>query len=787
MKKCWLVLLIYLIVVFITPVKIIAQPKGDKPPSLNGKCKITGQILTKEDHAPLQYANVALTEKNDSVPIAGCITNTSGEFVLKKIPKGNYTLCVKFIGYGDYSQKGLNVDSKNVKLKPIELQHEEYVLKSVEVNSKQATIEQEADRRVMNITNQLSGQYTTAAELMRKMPGVTPTIDGNIIIRGSKDFLVLIDERPTLMNPQQALQSIPSSRIKRIELITTPGAQYSPEGTSGIVNIITKKQLFDNALSGQLALKATTRDRKESSLNVVFNKNKSNWYTGYSLIYNPLNIDVAQEYTTPQISPVYQAKKRRPTLQTGWLGVGFKLADKLYLDAAVELGSSSFKNKVRTTQDQALTKVNNYAYNDMINSKLELTKLTKTRGEKISLFAQYKVLDGFNNRDYAATPSDVNFNHHESGNIETKSLQFDYKFMLNKKSALEIGCGTTHIDREKSYVTTDDNVFNFSSHGATFNVEREEWNGRATYKRLFGRKMLKVGLRAEQYKRVNDVPNVLQNTYEKLHWYPSAHLSYPVDKTLRFQGGYSRRIERVRNYDLDPYSYRLDGINVKQGNTQLVPSMIDSYEITASKRFKKMNLSGELFHRVTHDAITPWIIAENNQYFHEKVNANNLSITGTTINFTRYFMKRKLELFSTVNLFYKKQDAYMESKKISQLYPTYQVGLYYEPNKKTTFQVQLDGKGRENHLQGYVKARAAVNFAATRWLFKKKLQATLNIMDMLNSWSDVYVYSTANQNYQIDTNTHSRYLYLALRYNFNNFKRKRSRVHTRKTNNEDTL
>jgi len=71
----------------------------------------------------------------------------------------------------------------------------------------------------------------------------------NVALRGSTNFTVLIDGKPSLLTGSDALQQIPASTIDKIEIITNPSAKFDPDGTAGIINIVTKKNSL-NGLSG---------------------------------------------------------------------------------------------------------------------------------------------------------------------------------------------------------------------------------------------------------------------------------------------------------------------------------------------------------------------------------------------------------------------------------------------------------------------------------------------------------------------------------------------------------
>ena len=102
-------------------------------------------------------------------------------------------------------------------------------------------MEYRIDKKVINVSQQHTAISGTAVDVLENVPSVTVDIEGNVSLRGSSNFTVLIEGRPTILDANEALEQIPASAIENIEIVTNPSAKYDPDGTSGIINIVMKK------------------------------------------------------------------------------------------------------------------------------------------------------------------------------------------------------------------------------------------------------------------------------------------------------------------------------------------------------------------------------------------------------------------------------------------------------------------------------------------------------------------------------------------------------------------
>ncbi len=215
-------------------------PSPDEP--ANG-ASIQGTVVDSELGSPVEYANVVLFHRADSTLVTGQITDEDGYFRLTDIAPESYYLEVKFIGYHAKTIDLVEVEDYRsaVVLGTISIDRAAIPLEGEEIVADRPAVEFRIDKKVIDVDKQYTAASGTAVDVLENVPSVTVDVEGNVSLRGSTNFTVLIDERPTVLEPSEALQQIPAGTIENIEIITNPSARYDPDGTSGIINIITKK------------------------------------------------------------------------------------------------------------------------------------------------------------------------------------------------------------------------------------------------------------------------------------------------------------------------------------------------------------------------------------------------------------------------------------------------------------------------------------------------------------------------------------------------------------------
>lgn len=125
-------------------------------------------------------------------------------------------------------------------------------LKEVDITARKNLIKQQADRVVYNLQADPDSKGNSLLTTMQKIPYLSVDGTGNLQVKGSSNFKVLINGKPAAVaadNLKEFLAGIPANTIQKIEVITIPPSKYDAEGLAGLVNIVMIKRL-DNGYNG---------------------------------------------------------------------------------------------------------------------------------------------------------------------------------------------------------------------------------------------------------------------------------------------------------------------------------------------------------------------------------------------------------------------------------------------------------------------------------------------------------------------------------------------------------
>ena len=774
---------ILFLVLFFIGIPLTAQTTKD--------IEIKGTVLDKDSNQPIEYATVLIADNKTLKPIKGTTTDANGYFSLNTTAN-NFYIEVSFIGY----KKGLfNKPSKTdalIDLKTIYLEQDLESLSEVTIIAEKSTTEFRLDKRVFNVGSDLASSGASALEVLNNVPSVNVDIEGKISLRGSQGVQILINGKPSVLasgDGNSALGTITADMIEKVEVITNPSAKYDAEGTSGILNIILKKDQ-KKGLNGSVSLNLGTPDSRSFGLSL--NRRTENFN-----IFSQLGLG---KRTFPRYS---ESSTINITNDTQLTNDGYsEMRERFY---NFLLGSDFFLNK-----NNVMTLSVNYAFekedtpgtNDYLrfdgNGNLidqwQRTELTLADNPKWQYEFQYKK-DFENHKDhdllFSAMGSSFSKDS-ESDFIDTVALgtnqqntkeknltnygrleytfKLDYTRPFSDKYTLETGVQYFIQDVFNDYEVQNlinsvwvidpnlTNVFDYNQNVlglyGTMSYEGETWG-------------LKAGLRAEN----TDLKTVLKTTNQGrnqnfTNLFPSLHTSYKISEYLSFQAGYSRRINRPSLWDLNPFVVRRDNFNISTGNPDLDPEFTDSYEITSIIKIGKVSLNLGTYYRYTTDVVEEVFSFQDDVSTRLPINIGTNNVTGIEFN-GKYSPAKWATITADANFnFFKRVGNFqgtsfdftgdLWSSKVNSKFKL-PAGIDFEitGNYRSPFKAVLENRGEEIYADAGIRKK----------IFKGKAIINLSAQDLFASRK--FISSTTQPNFILNrTSFRGRFVTLGLSYGF---------------------
>src|ERR1700744_1584036 len=206
---------------------------------------IKGTIVDSAKNEALGYVTVAVQNAATKAPVKSMLAKDNGSFELVVSAGVKYRLALVFVGYADkivpVTGEVVTIDLGKMLLAPSTKQ-----LNEVSINAVKPMMKQEIDRISYDVAADPETPVLTALDMMRKVPLVSVDGSDNILLKGDGNYKILINGKESALmakNPSDVLKAMPATNIDKIEIITTPPAKYDAEGLSGIINIITKRNV----------------------------------------------------------------------------------------------------------------------------------------------------------------------------------------------------------------------------------------------------------------------------------------------------------------------------------------------------------------------------------------------------------------------------------------------------------------------------------------------------------------------------------------------------------------
>lgn len=587
----------------------------------NAQINIRGLVIDAKSE-PLANANILLLNPKDSSLVKGSVTSKSGEYNFANIPAGSYFISSTFVGFKQVNTPIFHVENNKPELNitPLRFAESETQLGEVRITAKKPLFEQKIDRMVINVASSITAAGNTVLEVLARSPGIIVDYQNNSLsMNGKSGVVVMINgkiSRMPLSAIMQMLAGMSSSNIEKIELITTPPANFDAEGNAGYINIVLKANT-QYGTNGSFSLTAGYGKGPLTSASLNFNhrKGKINIYGDYSFSRR----DYKQEFSFYR-KVMYQGKSIETNVSSdrdplsvnydGRLGLDIELNKKTVIGALITAYDNRFSMNAQNTShmlvngilDTIITITNKEIHN-LYNYGANINLQHNFSGnEKLSINLDYIYYKDKNPVTYLNSyfkgngifVYDQRTRSNKTTPIKFWTGTFDYSKKLGKKVDLEAGLKGTvsnfindvRIENviQGNWVTDPD---------LTANYELNE-NISAAYTSFtiaFSEKTSsKLGLRYE-YTNSNlgsaAVKNIVDRHYGNL--FPSFFISHTIDDNNSFNFSYSRRITRPTFNDMAPFVIFMDPSTFFSGNPALQPSISDA--VKTDYLFKKYILS----------------------------------------------------------------------------------------------------------------------------------------------------------------------------------------------------
>ncbi|MEP1487754.1 MAG: outer membrane beta-barrel protein [Algibacter sp.] len=686
----------------------------------------------------------------------GTLTDVDGRYSIK-----TFTGSVLVFSY-----MGMTTEEKEVKGQTklnITLNEAPQSLDEVVLTFKEPLVEADKGKLTFNLKNSALTTGQTALDMLKKLPGISVGQNDNILFRGASGINVMIDGKMTYLSGSQLanlLKGMSAEDINKIELITSPTAEFDADGNTGIINIIPIKNLKKGyAVDLRTAVSKGKYWMTNENISASLRTKKINLYgsfdynTPHRFTQNNSGNTINEEENTFQLNrkneKTFKIKYYTWRLGTEWqfspkhnIGISYHG----YIDDFKGFNNSTVNKVDNSGELQSFILSDNniiepYHY-DAIS--MRYTFDIDSLGKKIAADANYTSYRNYSDGLLKTDNFDANQNKqnievlksHQPGSVEIISAQADAHLPF-KKYSIKTGIKYAEVQ--------NDNQYRFDSLQAGNFVEIEDLSNHFKYKEriaaayLSGSKKINkttidVGLRleytrAEGYTVKQDIVNEWQ--YTKL--FPSLSIGQIINEDNRMDFSLSRRINRPSYTDLNPVRWYSDQYFYYSGNPDLIPELAWIYSLNYSLKNKYIfsaiyNRSLNFINRrlsIDDNGIT--IKSQSDNFG----NRHRFDFTVSTP--FKVFSFWDILFFSDISYTTYPISEFSGEKQLSKWATT--LMLQQDISLPKEYKINLSAHWFSSELLGIYSSRPIgyVDFGIKKSFFKKKLVTQLTISDIFNT------------------------------------------------------
>lgn len=740
---------------------------------------IKGRVM-EADGTPVMYATAYLVSGEKI--LTGSLTDTLGVFLIQGQFEGKYDFKVSLIGYEDTVQVLSLKKGETLDLGDIVVKQNEVLLEGVVVVGEAASKNVTLEKTRINLASSMSVTTGSVIDALRGSSAVTFDGSGQISIRGNSNVLILVDGVPTTLD---GLGGIPAANVQSIDIVTSPDVKYDSEGTGGIVNIVSKKQM-SNAFTAMASANYGFNNRFNGNFAMSYNTGRWGLRLNYNGKYEKDRIESELHRNILSINTVLDQlidADKKTTGQNVGVNISYKATKKDVVAIDFKAGFPRMNN--------LQTMHNHYVIDGAVSDKMRLTDITFNR-EMYEGALNYKHIFDPGKRELSTMVSLSAINGHRpsyyyeddymtqysesGGHPRIAAFQMDYMTTLGK-GKLETGLKMTYrknnIDH-KMYERDAADSWQLSL-PLSNDLKYREYIPAAYV--MYSSKLLKklsykAGVRLEySHVSLRGEKDNLDETSDCFFVAPNIMLNYRVSEPWSLSFGLSRRISRPTYPQLNPYINLIDNKTYETGNVRLKPEKANKIDFGYTFTSPKLKVSGNAYLNYTQDYINQIAYLDEDILVTSYINSDMDLKAGIEHNI-KWNTSQWMSVDVSANVFYTKSRGDWQETRFTNSGWTFNgsTSLNFFPIKGMTIQAQYFLTTPQYFQQFTAKTVHYCNIGIRQQLLNKSLTLSALLTDMFNTqkWNitaDNPVYSLVNT-----SKNRSRILWLGISWNFHSHK-----------------
>lgn len=605
---------------------------------------LSGKLVSETDKKGLPYATVSISEDSTLYnSIKKLATREDGTFSTT-LKQGKYLITFNYVGMDDVVK---SVDLTNTErvysMGDVVMNESTTELNEISVTAQRPLVKVEIDKLTYSAKDDPESSTSNVLDILRKVPLVTVDGEDEIQLKGSSNFKIYINGKPSNMissNPSQVLKSMPANSVKDIEVITDPGAKYDAEGVGGIINLVTDKRV-DDGYSGSVGANADSFGGYGGNayLATKYGKFGFTGNVGYFFHDRPVSESgfMRDEFAPFPVNTLTQDGTNKSNGKGLFLNGSMSFEPdtlNLFNLSVSRFGGNfnSLSNQIAISGDarsyEYQSESNSFGKFGGINFSADYQRSFQKKGEILT--GSYRFERNPNDSEYESSynveegsefyyPDGYRMKSVNNAGGHEHTIQVDYVNPINSKNGIEAGVKYIFRDNDSradhTFYDVTDNTWK-PDLGRKNDLDHSQriTSGYGGYNYKKSKVGMKFGFRAEHTTQDIHFMSTDSNTNVNTSFFdfiPSVTISYQLGMTQTIRGGYNMRISRPGIWYLNPYVNDVDPNNISYGNPNLDSEQQHNFNVNYGSFSQKLNFNATLSYSFAKNAVTAVSFIEN--------------------------------------------------------------------------------------------------------------------------------------------------------------------------------